>query len=80
MKILLALAVTMVMQNAGASDRWIEKRDPEELYAYVDVYECPIDVDELRAAAHEVMIRSRIRPPTVRTVCPITWSCRWGRR
>ena len=50
--------------NALATDRWIEKRDPEELYAYIDVFACPISVADLTAEVHATMIRSRIKPLT----------------
>ena len=54
----------MASGASSASDRWIEKRNPEELYAYIDAYQCPIQVEEIEGQVREMMMRSRIRPLT----------------
>ncbi|MDX1516686.1 MAG: hypothetical protein R3288_07595 [Woeseiaceae bacterium] len=61
---LIAAGALASAPSAAAADRWLEKRKPEELYAYVDAGECPIGFDELTAAVRDRLIRSRIRPLT----------------
>ena len=65
MTLTLAVAAALLCgYQAQAADRWIKKRHPEELYAYVDTYQCPLTAGELTESIHATMIRSRIRPLT----------------
>ena len=59
-QIFLVLLLTLLVDTATAG-KWLENREPEELYAYVDVTGCPISVDELRAHIGEEFVRSRIK-------------------
>lgn len=53
-----------VISNAEASDRWLKKRNAEELYVYANVVDCPITTEELTADIQQLLIRSRIKPLT----------------
>lgn len=58
-----ALTVLLALLSGGAeaADKWLENRDAEELYAYIDVNGCPVSVDELRDFIGDQFVRSRIR-------------------
>ena len=58
-----ALPVLLALLSGGAeaADKWLENRDAEELYAYIDVSGCPVGVDELRDFVSDQFVRSRIR-------------------
>jgi len=61
--ILVATTVLLAGQ-AVAEDKWLKKRDPEELFAYVDIHECPLSTDEVTERVHSTLVRSRIKPLT----------------
>ena len=60
----LLLAFLVASVQAGASDRWLDKRHADKLYAHVDVVDCPLTTEELTGQVHEMLIRSRIKPLT----------------
>ena len=57
-----AAITVMTAGQALAADKWLKKRDPEELYAYIDIHECPITTEEVTESVHSMLVRSRIKP------------------
>jgi hypothetical protein len=53
--------LALLSSGVDAADKWLENRDAEELYAYVDVTGCPVSVEELRDFIGDQFVRSRIR-------------------
>ena len=64
LQLLSALIAVLAVSAADADDRWLKKRNGEELYAYVHSNGCPVTTNELTGEIHELFIRSRIRPLT----------------
>lgn len=59
-----SLAFLAVAAQADASDRWLKKRNAEELYVYVNVVDCPITNEDITGDIQKLLIRSRIKPMT----------------
>ena len=59
-----ALVTTLITGQVIAADKWLQKRDPEELYAYVDTNLCPLSTSDVTEMVHSQLIRSRIKPLT----------------
>lgn len=57
----LATLLIVATSDARAADKWLEQRNADELYAYVDVSGCPVSLDELRDFIGEQFVRSRIK-------------------
>ena len=51
----------LVSIDSEAADRWLKKRDAEELYSYVDIGGCPITSSDVRTFIDELLLRSRIK-------------------
>jgi len=65
MKKIIGMLVAFTLLIAGqavAEDKWLKKRDAEELYAYVDIHNCPLSTDEVTERIHSTLVRSRIKP------------------
>ena len=65
-KIVWMIAVITMLAGGQvvAADKWLKKKDPEELYAYIDAQDCPITSAEITDIVHAQLIRSRIKPLT----------------
>lgn len=57
------VAISMLMAGqAIAADKWLKKKNPEELFTYIDVHGCPLDTAEVTDLVHAKLVRSRIKP------------------
>ena len=61
---LVALTALVAASGAEASQHWLEKKKPEELFAYIDTNDCPVTLEELTGIVQGLLIRSRIKPLT----------------
>ena len=59
---ILAAAALLAVGHAGAADKWLNKRDAEELFAYIDINNCPLSTEEVTENVHTMLVRSRIKP------------------
>jgi hypothetical protein len=57
-------AAAMLTGGQVLADDWLEKRDAEELYTYIDIQDCPISESEVTEKVQTMLFRSRIKPLT----------------